>query len=114
MGSALPRKRGQKPDPNREPKRGDPRWGELRAAQLEREPYCRECAKAGKQTPATEVDHIAPLKDGGSFDEPDNHQSLCGRCHWQKTEDENARHAARKPRKVRGRAVIDPMTGWAE
>jgi hypothetical protein len=59
-------------------------WGELRAAQLEREPFCRECAKVAKQTPATEVDHVIPLADGGSFDDPSNHQSLCFRHHWQK------------------------------
>jgi 5-methylcytosine-specific restriction enzyme A len=105
-------KRGPKPDPNRKPKRSDRRWGELRAAQLEREPVCRECAKVGKQRPATEVDHVVAIADGGSFDEPSNHQGLCDRHHWQKTEDENAGRAGRKPRKVRGRAAIDPATGF--
>jgi 5-methylcytosine-specific restriction protein A len=114
MGSALPRKRGQKPDPNREPKRGDRRWGELRAAQLQREPFCRECARAGNRTPATEVDHVVAIVDGGSFDDPSNHQSLCGLCHWRKTANENARRAGRRPRKVRARAVVDLATGWAE
>jgi hypothetical protein len=102
---------GPKPDPNRHPNRGDRVWGELRAAQLEREPFCRECAKVAKQTPATEVDHVIPLADGGSFDDPSNHQSLCFRHHWQKDRGRERQAHGTEARKVRGHVEIDPATG---
>ena len=89
-------------NPTRKPKRQDRRWQKLQAEQLEREPFCRLCAAEGKpQVKAFEVDHILALADGGSFDDPANLQSLCRLHHYQKTENENARRAGRKPRKVR-------------
>jgi 5-methylcytosine-specific restriction protein A len=54
----------------------------IRSAQLAREPRCRGCGAV-----ATEVDHIARLADGGS-DHPRNLQSLCRRCHADKTSGE--------------------------
>lgn len=36
-------------------------WLELRAAMLRREPVCRAC----HQAPATDVDHITPIRAGG-------------------------------------------------
>ena len=99
-------------DPTRKPKRQDRRWQKLQAEQLEREPFCRLCAAEGKgQVNAFEVDHILALADGGSFDDAANLQSLCRLHHYQKTENENARRAGRKPRKVRLRAPVDPATG---
>jgi hypothetical protein len=104
-------KPGPKPDPNRAPKRSDRRWQTIQAEQLEREPYCRICAGAGKRVKADEVDHVQALANGGIFADPANLQSLCRPCHYQKTEDENARRAGRRPRKVRERVTIDPATG---
>jgi 5-methylcytosine-specific restriction protein A len=87
-------------DPTRKPKRQDRRWQRIQAEQLEREPYCRLCRAAGQQVPAVEVDHVQALADGGAFADSANLQSLCRPCHWQKTEDENAARARRKPRRV--------------
>ena len=40
---------------------GLPIWkNDLRTTQLLREPFCRECAKAGRRTLATRVDHVKP------------------------------------------------------
>lgn len=55
---------------------------------------CRHCA-----APATEVDHIINLAQGGTH-HPDNLQTLCTPCHRRKTEAEalaarKAAHAAR-------------------
>lgn len=67
------------------------RWRELRANQLLREPFCRECAKAGRRTYATVADHIVPHRgDTRLFYDPGNLQSLCERCHNRKTAKERA------------------------
>lgn len=61
----------------------------LRPAQLLREPWCRECAKHGRRTPATVVDHVRPHRgDWALFVDPANHQSLCKPCHDRKTAQE--------------------------
>ena len=59
-------------------------WRRLREVVLDAEPLCRHCMERGKLTPAAEVDHIMPLRDGGKNDR-ENLQSLCGPCHDEKT-----------------------------
>jgi len=49
--------------------------------------------KAGRYTPAREVDHITPKEQGGT-DELGNLQSICKACHADKTAQEG--HAVRK------------------
>jgi 5-methylcytosine-specific restriction protein A len=63
------------------------RWRKLRAYILDREPLCRMCAKDGKITPATLVDHIKPVgsPDDDWFYDEDNLQPLCYQCHQVKT-----------------------------
>ncbi len=62
----------------------------LRPEQLIREPFCRECARYGLRTPATDVDHIRAHKgDWAVFSDPANLQSLCHSCHSRKTAREN-------------------------
>ena len=56
------------------------RWQRLRAQTLGREPLCRLCLSVGVTSPATVVDHITPLADGGK-NETANFQSLCKCCH---------------------------------
>lgn len=41
------------------------RWGLTRRAQLDREPFCRECRAEGVESLATDVDHIVAIQDGG-------------------------------------------------
>lgn len=55
---------------------------------LAEEPLCRQCKDEGRITPAVEVDHITPLRQGGTNDRS-NLQPLCRRHHSQKTCREN-------------------------
>lgn len=66
--------------------RSTARWQRLRMLVLRREPLCRACTDAGRTTPATEVDHIAPLQRSLdlAFVES-NLQPLCRPCHMAKT-----------------------------
>lgn len=69
----------------------------FRAEQLRREPNCRTCAREGNTTPATQVDHILPLSQGGSEYDHANAQSLCAPHHDLKTRAEAAaRQRARR------------------
>lgn len=57
---------------------------------------CRTCNTArGRAFKWLHLDHILPLKDGGSS-EPDNMQLLCPSCHTTKTSMENSDRAARR------------------
>lgn len=59
---------------------------DLRQGQLFREPLCRECARYGIRTTATDVDHIRDHKgDWALFTDRENLQSLCHSCHSRKT-----------------------------
>jgi len=61
-------------------------WRALRRQQLTAKPFCAECLKAGRYTPASEVDHIVPHRnDERLFFDPMNLQSLCSSCHSIKT-----------------------------
>lgn len=70
-------------------------WKRLRSEQLLREPWCRECARRGVRTRATDVDHVRDHKgDWAVFTDEANLQSLCHSCHSRKTAAE-----MRKPRR---------------
>ena len=56
------------------------------------EPLCRECRKAGRIVPATDVDHRVARADGGT-DDRSNLQPLCHACHSRKTVRENGGRA---------------------
>jgi len=60
-------------------------WRRVRKQGLEREPWCVNCLKDGIYTPAKVRDHIRQVMKGGDFFDPSNHQSLCTRCHNQKS-----------------------------
>lgn len=64
-----------------------PIWTDtLRPTQLLREPFCRECARRGLRTLASDVDHIRDHKgDWYLFTDPANLESLCHSCHSRKT-----------------------------
>lgn len=55
-------------------------WKRVRGLQLHRQPLCKECLQ-----PATIVDHIVEIKDGGAKLSLSNLQSLCTGCHNTKT-----------------------------
>lgn len=59
-------------------------WRRMRDAKRSDNPFCEECEKQGRITPAGCVDHIIPRKQGGS-DGYNNLQSLCNSCHAQKS-----------------------------
>jgi len=63
-------------------------WRRLRLATLQAEPLCRACKAEGRITPATDVDHITPRKQGGT-DHPSNLQALCHAHHSRKTSRED-------------------------
>jgi 5-methylcytosine-specific restriction protein A len=58
----------------------DASWRKQRMALLREQPLCRLCLAAGRTVAAAVVDHIVPLRDGGT-NTTDNLQPLCKRCH---------------------------------
>lgn len=77
-----------------------PVWtDDLRPGQLLREPFCRECAKAGRRVRATDVDHIRDHRgDWALFTDRGNLQSLCHSCHSRKTARESWKKSGEKRR----------------
>lgn len=70
---------------------GSTYWKKLRKQVLDRDNWlCCECARQGKITPATDVDHIIPLSQGGG-NSLNNLQSLCRKCHIRKTSQEDSK-----------------------
>lgn len=61
----------------------DARWQKVRKRYLRANPYCEIRMKC-KGDAARHVDHIVPLRDGGTHEET-NLQSACLRCHSAKT-----------------------------
>jgi 5-methylcytosine-specific restriction protein A len=76
-----------------------PEWDRLRAKVLERDKeLCQPCARAGRTTMATEVDHITPKAKAARLgwsdartNHPDNCQAICSPCHKRKTTEETGR-----------------------
>lgn len=69
-------------------------WRKLRQRVLNDQPLCEHCLKENRITSATEVDHIIPLRHGGTND-ISNLQALCKPCHSRKTARENKAHKNR-------------------
>lgn len=61
------------------------RWRRLRERKLRADPLCEQCAARGQIVPATVVDHIVPINEGGAPLDMQNLQSLCDRCHNRKS-----------------------------
>lgn len=55
-------------------------WQRLRLLHLHAEPLCRDCG-----LPATQVDHVVPVAQGGAFFDDANLASQCSSCHSRKT-----------------------------
>ena len=63
-----------------EPRYNTHRWRRYRDFFLKLNPICAECDEA-----ATVVDHIEPVRLGGDFWAPSNHQGLCAAHHNSKS-----------------------------
>lgn len=61
------------------------RWRRVRLQFLQQHPLCAECEGRGIVTPATVVDHIKPINEGGDRFNFDNLQGLCAKCHNKKS-----------------------------
>lgn len=59
-------------------------WKRLRLRKLQDSPLCEYCPP-GRQRPATQVDHVTPIADGGDPWDMANLASCCGPCHSAKT-----------------------------
>ena len=66
-------------------------WKRLRQNFLVEHPFCCECMKAGKLIKAVVVDHVVPIKQGGSALDENNLQALCPSCHGSKSIREGSR-----------------------
>ena len=67
------------------------RWNEYSKGRRRSFPLCAECLRQGKTKVAEATDHIVPHK--GSYQlfwNYSNHQSLCKKCHDEKTAKEGA------------------------
>ena len=70
-----------------------PRWKKLRRIIKDRDGHrCKICGKAGR----LEVDHVKSVSRGGAFWDPENLQSLCRKCHIEKTRGENCKPNPRR------------------
>ena len=88
-------------------------WLQFRALHLRAEPLCRRCKEVQHLVPATHVDHVVALVQGGAPLDEDNVQSLCQPCHAQKTRVEEQ---LGQPRRVKGcdanGVPLDPAHHW--
>jgi 5-methylcytosine-specific restriction protein A len=66
----------------------------IRRRVLSSRPLCVKCEARGIVRPATEVDHIVPLSEGG-LEHDTNRQPLCADCHAEKTAGEARRRGGR-------------------
>lgn len=72
---------------------GSARWKKLRNKYIKQNPLCEHCQEKDKVTAATEVDHIIPIEvDWSRRLEWNNLQSLCHRCHMQKTQEDKKKY----------------------
>ena len=63
------------------------RWRRLRLAIFDRDGWrCVECGRAGR----LECDHVRPVEDGGAWWAETNLQTLCQRCHLDKSRRERS------------------------
>lgn len=71
-------------------------WKRIRRAQLDAEPLCARCADEGIVTAATDADHVIPW--AGDLEAFYNGalQSLCKRCHGEKSSREDRDGLTRK------------------
>ena len=74
-------------------------WRGARERHRREHPLCEECLRNGMIRPATLVDHIIPIRQGGARLDDRNLQSLCDTCHNRKSIEEGSRFAAKSSTK---------------
>lgn len=75
------------------------RWQKLRKRFILQHPYCEQCMKEGRLTPATDVDHVKPHRgDPALMWSESNLQALCHVCHARKTAREDGGFGNRSQR----------------
>src|SRR5690349_15155628 len=92
------------------------RWKRLRKQKLREQPLCEECFEQTprKFIPATDVDHVKAITDGGEVWDLANLRSLCHACHSRKTryiEQLHKEHVSVKGCDANGRP-LDPAHWW--
>ena len=92
-----------------EPRYKTKRWRRLREIVLQKSPLCVTCRDDGRVTPARVVDHITPVRRGGSFWGLDNLQPLCDACHNHKSGRES--HGLTHVTPPRGSKINFAVTG---
>jgi len=60
-------------------------WRKLREYFLQDHVFCVECERKGRKIPATVVDHIQPISQGGEKLDESNLRAMCARCHNSKS-----------------------------
>jgi 5-methylcytosine-specific restriction protein A len=71
-------------------------WRKMRANYIADNPLCVHCKNKDFIKPATVVDHIIRIKDGGANLDKRNLQSLCAKCHNAKSARERNGSEAQK------------------
>ena len=66
-------------------------WKSLRNYYIQMNPLCELCDKQGYTIAGECVDHIEPMRFGGSHTSIDNLQTLCNSCHASKSGRESQR-----------------------
>ena len=75
-----------------------PVWQRIRKIQLSKQPLCANCEKHGLQSVANTCDHISPLWETWNEFISGPFQSLCEKCHKEKTETEDVPKLVRRER----------------
>ncbi len=68
------------------------RWKSLRNFFIQKFPICAQCKRNGELNNAQVVDHVVPIRLGGSPIDQKNLQSLCNPCHNKKSGMEGAEY----------------------
>lgn len=79
------------------------RWQRLRKVKLSAKPLCEDCERTGRITPASHVDHVKAISNGGAaFPAVEGLRSLCPSCHSAKTARGKEAGAVRSTKPRRG------------
>ena len=82
-------------------------WQKLRLRILLANPFCVQCGR-----PASQVDHILAIEEGGAPFDEDNLQALCPRCHSAKTWREVMARQGKVYRAKGCDEAGEPVAGW--